>query len=62
MIRRQPKRGVAALFKLPRIKKRYARFLCEQAQGAIAARYVIGSEASTERPLLAGLAPVGNAR
>ena len=44
VIRRQPKHGVGALFKLPRIKKRYARFLEEQAHGARAARYVRAGE------------------
>ena len=40
VIRRQPKRGIGALFRLPRIKKRYARFLQEQAKGAPAAHCV----------------------
>jgi hypothetical protein len=32
VMRRMPRRGVSALFKLPKIKKRYARFLEEQSQ------------------------------
>ena len=73
VIRRLPKRGVGVLFKLPRIKKRYARFLEEQALGARAARYLRGVEdgeggddgddgRAAAAPLFAPLVPVGSAR
>ena len=68
VIRRQPKSGVAALFKLPRIKKRYARFLEEQAHGARAARYVRAGDGGNgggepaPPPAFAPLASAGSAR
>ena len=73
VIRRLPKRGVDALFKLPRLKKRYARFLEEQASAPRAARYLRGVEggdggsggdadSAAASPLFAPLLPVGSAR
>ena len=64
VIRRQPKHGVGALFKLPRIKKRYASFLEEQAHGTRAARYVRAGEAGgmSSTPVFVPLLAAGTQR